>query len=311
MGLRPVYRIHPHSMKWRRCTGPIRWDLDEARQNLLVTWTHTFKEFSPESDTIYFAWTYPYSFEESLKNTQKWLRKFKQCQPTVYTNREVVCYSKENRPVELITVTSDTKRLEEREKLIEGLFPDSDSSSRPFMFDKPTIFISARVHPGETPASYVLDGIMKFLLQPSEQSAMLLDKFCFKIVPILNPDGVYRGYWRLDTLAQNLNRYYTNPTQEQHPTIHGVKKLIVQQHEYKRLDVYVDLHAHASKRGCFMFGNSLQGEAMLKNMLLPRLVSLNSLNFDWMECSFADSLMHCKDKKDGLTREGCGRVSIM
>jgi murein tripeptide amidase MpaA len=109
-------------------------------------------------------------------------------------------------------VTSDTKRLEEREKLIEGLFPDSDSSSRPFMFDKPTIFISARVHPGETPASYVLDGIMKFLLQPSEQSAMLLDKFCFKIVPILNPDGVYRGYWRLDTLAQNLNRYYTNPT---------------------------------------------------------------------------------------------------
>ena len=95
------------------------------------------------------------------------------------------------------------------------------------MFDKPTIFISARVHPGETPASYVLDGIMKFLLQPSEQSAMLLDKFCFKIVPILNPDGVYRGYWRLDTLAQNLNRYYTNPTQEQHPTIHGVKKLIV------------------------------------------------------------------------------------
>ena len=23
MGLRPVYRIHPHSMKWKRCMGPL------------------------------------------------------------------------------------------------------------------------------------------------------------------------------------------------------------------------------------------------------------------------------------------------
>ena len=60
-----------------------------------------------------------------------------------------------------------------------------------------------------------------------------------------------------------------------------------------------------------MFGNSLMGEAMLENMLLAKLVSLNSLNFDFMECSFSDKLMQCRDIKDGLTREGCGRVSIM
>jgi len=60
-----------------------------------------------------------------------------------------------------------------------------------------------------------------------------------------------------------------------------------------------------------MFGNSLSGEAMLENMLLPKLVSLNSLNFDFAECSFSDHNMKCKDVKDGLTREGCGRVAIM
>jgi len=70
------------------------------------------------------------------------------------------------------------------------------------------------------------------------------------------------------------------------------------------------MHAHASKKGCFMFGNHLTGENQLKNMLLPRLVSFNSLNFDFVECSFSEKMMNCKDKKDGLSREGSGRVAM-
>ena len=60
-----------------------------------------------------------------------------------------------------------------------------------------------------------------------------------------------------------------------------------------------------------MFGNSLSGEALLKAMLLPKLISMNSLNFDFLECDFSDKNMSVKDKKDGLSREGCGRISIM
>ena len=37
---------------------------------------------------------------------------------------------------------------------------------------------------------------------------------------------------------------------------------------------------------------------------------MNSLNFDFVECSFSEKMMNCKDKKDGLSREGSGRVSI-
>lgn len=60
-----------------------------------------------------------------------------------------------------------------------------------------------------------------------------------------------------------------------------------------------------------MFGNNLKGEAQLKAMLLPKVVSMNSLNFDFNECSFSEKMMNVKDKKDGLSREGCGRISIM
>lgn len=100
--------------------------------------------------------------------------------------------------MEMLTVSDRTGITEEREPVIESLFNcyQQTAESRPFIFNKPTIFISSRVHPGETPSSYVLDGIMKFLTSGTEQAQILLEKFVFKIVPCLNPDGVYRGYFR-------------------------------------------------------------------------------------------------------------------
>jgi hypothetical protein len=45
-------------------------------------------------------------------------------------------------------------------------------------------------------------------------------------------------------------------------------------------------------------------------MLFPRLIALNCLNFDFIECSFSEKMMNVKDKADGLSREGSGRVAI-
>jgi len=91
----------------------------------------------------------------------------------------------------------------------------------------------------------------------NEQARCLRRHFVFKIIPMLNPDGVSRGYYRLDTLAYNLNRFYLNPQRTEHPTIWATKKIVVQQHEFKNLFMFVDFHAHASKKAGFMFGNHL------------------------------------------------------
>ncbi len=80
---------------------------------------------------------------------------------------------------------------------------------------KPTIFLTARVHPGEVPASHLMNGMLDFLSDENNVEAQtLLNYFVIKIIPMLNPDGVARGHYRLDTLGQNLNRFYENPSQE-------------------------------------------------------------------------------------------------
>jgi murein tripeptide amidase MpaA len=68
--------------------------------------------------------------------------------------------------------------------------------------------------------------MINFLSQDTEQASALLDNFVFKFVPVLNPDGVARGYYRLDTLGQNLNRFYSSPDPVLQPTIFAVKQVI-------------------------------------------------------------------------------------
>lgn len=44
-------------------------------------------------------------------------------------------------------------------------------------------------------------------------------------------------------------------------------------------------------------------------MLYPKLIAMNTMNFDFDECNFTEKLMLKKDKK-GVSREGAGRVAI-
>ena len=87
-------------------------------------------------------------------------------------------------------------------------------------------FISARVHPGETPASHVFNGMIRFLMDAEDDRAQALrDSFVFKLIPILNPDGVSRGHYRCDSQGLNLNRFYNTPLPEKHPSIYASRCL--------------------------------------------------------------------------------------
>lgn len=73
----------------------------------------------------------------------------------------------------------------------------------------------------------------------------------------------------------------------------------------------MDLHAHASKKGAFVFGNHLPFNQQIESCLFPKLIELNDQLFDYDLSDFSEQNMHSKDKDDGTqSKDGCGRVGI-
>lgn len=68
------------------------------------------------------------------------------------------------------------------------------------------IILTARVHPGESNASWMMHGVIEFLVSDDAKAQFLRDAYVFKIIPMLNPDGVIVGNYRCSLIGQDLNR---------------------------------------------------------------------------------------------------------
>lgn len=95
-----------------------------------------------------------------------------------------------------------------------------------FFQKKKAIVITARVHPGETPASWMMKGVLDFITGDSGAAKELREKFIFKIVPMLNPDGVIVGNNRCSLTGRDLNRQYRTVIRETYPSIWYTKLMV-------------------------------------------------------------------------------------
>ena len=85
----------------------------------------------------------------------------------------------------------------------------------------------ARQHPGETQGSLVCEGVINFLVSKCKEAEFLRSKYIFKVIPMINPDGVIFGNYRTNLSGLDLNRKWN--AQDYHqlfPEVTSIKTLI-------------------------------------------------------------------------------------
>jgi len=166
------------------------------------------------------------------------------------------------------------------------LTPHRDAGGQPC--SKREVVISARVHPGEVPAQFVVDGLLAAILADGPVGQALREAYVWRVVPCLNPDGVSKGHYRKDARGDDQNRQYWPPPAPK-PTQHPAQAALLSlaRSSGSRLRALVDVHAHANKRGCFLFGNhSPTGGPDAPELLACRL-SAHSRHAEYGACDFS------------------------
>lgn len=248
-------------------------------------YTMTFSTtFSHKDDVCYFAYHYPYTYS-TLKMHLSKLEALRT--PHIYLRQDILCETLGGNSCPLLTITA---------------LPESNSNDHICQFrNRPLIFLSARVHPGETNASWVMKGTLEFLMGTSPLAASLREAYIFKIVPMLNPDGVVNGNHRCSLSGEDLNRQWQNPNPELHPTIYHTKSLLQYLAHIQRAPlVFCDYHGHSRKKNVFMYGCSVKETVWQSNIsatssdlqedlgyrALPKILSQIAPAFSMASCSF-------------------------
>jgi cytosolic carboxypeptidase protein 2/3 len=175
----------------------IRKDCYGSRYYYTLTFTYTFDY---DKDSVFFAYCFPYSYTDLQKDILAIERDPKRQK---FMQTTALCKTLAGINCELLTITDYSEKKESEKE------PKIRHTPRV----KPGVVISARVHPGETVGSWMMRGVLFFLTDPeSEEARLLRENFVFKIIPMLNPDGVINGNYRCSLAGCDLNRRWKFPS---------------------------------------------------------------------------------------------------
>ena len=73
---------------------------------------------------------------------------------------------------------------------------------------KRVVVVMARQHPGESPSSLMVQGLIDFLVSKHRIAIQLREKLIFKIFPMMNPDGVFLGNYKGSLFGEELSVVY-------------------------------------------------------------------------------------------------------
>nr|XP_024645331.1 cytosolic carboxypeptidase 3 isoform X2 [Macaca nemestrina] len=283
-GMRPLFysekEAKAHHIGWQRIGDQIKYYRNnpgqDGRHYFSLTWTF---QFPHNKDTCYFAHCYPYTYT----NLQEYLSGINNDPVrSKFCKIRVLCHTLARNMVYILTITTPLK--------------NSDSRKRK------AVILTARVHPGETNSSWIMKGFLDYILGNSSDAQLLRDTFVFKVVPMLNPDGVIVGNYRCSLAGRDLNRNYTSLLKESFPSVWYTRNMVHRLMEKREVILYCDLHGHSRKENIFMYGcdgSDRSKTLYLQQRIFPLMLSKN--------CPDKFSFSACKFNVQ-KSKEGTGRV---
>ena len=149
---------------------------------------HLIVEHSPERNSVYYAYFEPYSHERHLDLLGR-------VEMSPFAEVRNLGASVEGRDIDVVVV----------------------GRPRP---DKQPVWITARQHPGETMASWFIEGLLERLLDGADPvSRRVRELATLYVVPNMNPDGAIRGNLRTNAAGANLNREWQSPSRARSPEV--------------------------------------------------------------------------------------------
>lgn len=305
-GMKPLVRSKKEGDYWKR--GGFGVSYLQNTDDLTYTLTFSY-QFAQGEDSVFFAYSYPYSYLDLMKDIGVVLDNYSDI-----ARVDKICESFCGNPVYMITITDDvTKYFTFSE---EKYYSQISAAQRGILrkrkirsgckneyAHKKGVFITSRVHPGETVSSFMMQGCLEFLLSPQKSAQILRKHFVFKLIPMLNPDGVRYGRTRVSLIGADLNRRWAEPHPLLHPCIYTAKKYLKVFSEMHECLLYCDLHGHSIKKNVFFYGcneKPLDLEQSKKNIMarvIPYLLSKrNKL------VSYKDSRFRMEKNKESTAR---------
>ncbi len=170
-------------------------------------------------DSVYIAYYVPYGWDFLQERLVQWT-----------ASRDVVMdtlgYSMLGLPIQMLTITDRS-------------VPDRD---------KNRIWIHARVHPGETPGSWQLDGLLDKLISDSPQGRAYRKHSVFYVVPFTNPDGVAGGFSRSNARGINQEVNWDHPDSLTAVEVKALRNRMDSLTREKPFDLVLNVHAQSSDK---------------------------------------------------------------
>ncbi|RZF37316.1 hypothetical protein LSTR_LSTR005648 [Laodelphax striatellus] len=255
-GMTPLVRSHFRN-KWQRMPRKNVYYHKSPyhMSNYILTFSFTFDK---EEDVYDFSFSYPYSYSKLQAHLEVIERK-----NFPHFKRELLGKSIQNRRLDILTITHPKNMTAGQQLRV--------------------VVIMARIHPGESPSSFVCQGIIDFLVSNHPIAIILREHIVFKIVPMLNPDGVFLGNYRSSLMGLDLNRWWNSISHWLHPTLHSVFSFLsaIDQDKNMELDFVMDIHAHCSLLGVFVYGNTYDDVFRYeRHIVFPKLLAQNTDGYE-------------------------------